>query len=221
MYTKITPNSGWTHYNVKSDISLNLTLWTTLFIPWHNIRWSPSKTHAQRPGLPASPHEVSTSPAGISYGNQETGKWHRITAYELFLAQCRIPVPNHYPMYTISCVRSLNNTIVTRKPRLHYGVRVSEDIIIISEVNRSKRVFTNNIFLSLFLKLPDELASIIFKGQLTKMPYTFWYEWSISGAYMRFMYISRCMVVNIYIVHKHIQQGSGKTPFLVCEHIFC
>ena len=67
----------------------------------------------------------------------------------------------------------MNNTIVTRKPRLHYGVRVSEDIIIISEVNRSKRVFTNNIFLSLFLKLPDELASIIFKGKLTKMPYAF------------------------------------------------
>ena len=55
-------------------------------------------------------HHMRSPPvkAGISHGDHETAKWHRITAYELFRAQYRIPVPNQYPMYTIPCVRSLH-----------------------------------------------------------------------------------------------------------------
>ena len=52
---------------------------------------------------PDFPRHHTRSPpvkAAISHGDHETAKWHQITAYELFRAQYRIPVPNQYPMYT-------------------------------------------------------------------------------------------------------------------------
>ena len=61
--------------------------------PRHHRRPPPVKAAARR----QSPMATTRQP-----------KRHRITAYELFHAQYRIPVPNQYPKYTIPCVRSLH-----------------------------------------------------------------------------------------------------------------
>ena len=106
IYTKNTPNSARSHYDINSGIHIHL-------ITINNASLSHNSNHVclllNSPDFPRHHRRPPPVKAAISHGDHETAKRHRITAYELFRAQYRIPVPNQYPKYTIPCVRSLHN----------------------------------------------------------------------------------------------------------------